>query len=74
MFCIVTWLWAGQRRVRGSAPGRSTQTHNQWTPDALLRGVKQPGREFDHSPSSSAEAGNEWISNSMACDGQPHLN
>ena len=37
-------------------------------------GLKQPGREYDHSPLSSPEVGNEWISNSMAGEGQLHLN
>jgi len=74
VFRIVTWLWAGQRRDRGSAPEKSTQTYNQERSDALLRGVKQPGRELDHSPPSGAEVGNEWISNSMVCEGQIHLN
>jgi hypothetical protein len=33
----------------------------QWVPRALSMGVKLPGREADHSPSSSAEVKNAWI-------------
>jgi len=33
---------------------------NQWIPGALSPGVKRPGREADHSPSSSAEMKNAW--------------
>jgi hypothetical protein len=32
----------------------------EWVPGALSLGVKRPGREADHSPSSSAEAKNAW--------------
>jgi hypothetical protein len=32
-----------------------TQPHIQWVPGALSLGVRQPGREADHSPPSSAE-------------------
>jgi hypothetical protein len=32
---------------------------------ALLRGLKQPGREVNHSSPSSAEAINEWRYNSL---------
>jgi hypothetical protein len=32
-----------------------TQPPVQWVPGALSLGVKQPGREADHSPPSSAE-------------------
>jgi hypothetical protein len=31
-----------------------------WVPGALSMGVKRPGREADHSPSSSAEVKNAW--------------
>jgi hypothetical protein len=34
---------------------RTTQPPIQWVPGALSLGVKRPGREADHSPSSSAE-------------------
>jgi hypothetical protein len=36
-----------------------TQPPVQWIPAALSLGVKQPGREADHSPPSSAEVKNE---------------
>jgi hypothetical protein len=32
----------------------------QWVPEALSLGVKQPGREADHSPPSSADV-KEWV-------------
>jgi hypothetical protein len=37
-----------------------TQPPIQWVPGALSLGVKRPGRETDHSPSSSAEL-KEWV-------------
>jgi hypothetical protein len=37
-----------------------TQPPIQWAPGALSLGVKLPGREADHSPSSSAEVKNAW--------------
>jgi hypothetical protein len=37
-----------------------TQPPIQWVPGALSLGVKQPGREADHSPPSSAEV-KEWV-------------
>jgi hypothetical protein len=33
----------------------------QWVPRVLSRGVKQPGREADHSPPTSAEVKKMWI-------------
>jgi hypothetical protein len=33
----------------------STQPPIQWVPGTLSLGIKRPGREADHSPSSSAE-------------------
>jgi hypothetical protein len=36
-----------------------TQPPIQWVPGAISLGVKRPGREADHSPSSSAEVKNE---------------
>jgi hypothetical protein len=36
----------------------------QWIPGALSLGVKRPGREVDHLPSSSAEVKNAWSYNS----------
>jgi hypothetical protein len=38
-----------------------TQLPSEWVPDALSRGVKQPGRETDHSPPTSAEVKKMWI-------------
>jgi hypothetical protein len=37
-----------------------TQSPIQWVPEALSLGMKQPGREADHSPPSSAEDKNAW--------------
>jgi hypothetical protein len=37
-----------------------TQPHIQWVPRALSLGVKWPGHEADHLPSSSAEV-KEWV-------------
>jgi hypothetical protein len=37
-----------------------TQTPIELVPEALTLGVKQPGREADHSPKSSAEVKNGW--------------
>jgi hypothetical protein len=37
-----------------------TQPPIQWVPGALSRGVKQLGREADHSPPSSVEVKNAW--------------
>jgi hypothetical protein len=37
-----------------------TQPPLQWVPEALSPEVKQPGREADHSPPSSAEGKNAW--------------
>jgi hypothetical protein len=37
------------------------QSTTQWTPKGSFPGVKRPGRESDHSPTSSAEVKNEWI-------------
>jgi hypothetical protein len=70
------WLRAGRPRGRSSCPGRCkifllstlsrsilwpTQPPIQCVPEALSPGVKQPRREADHSPSSSAEVKNTWI-------------
>jgi hypothetical protein len=44
-----------------STPGLGpTQPPIQWVPRALSLGVKWPGREVDHSPSSSAVVNNAW--------------
>jgi hypothetical protein len=37
-----------------------TQPPIQWVPEALSLGVKQPGREANHSPSSSEEVKKAW--------------
>jgi hypothetical protein len=37
-----------------------TQPPIQWVPGVLFPGIKWPGREADHSPSSSAEVKNVW--------------
>jgi hypothetical protein len=37
-----------------------TQPPIQWVPAAFSLGVKRPGREADHSASSSAEVKNAW--------------
>jgi hypothetical protein len=37
-----------------------TQPPIQWVPEDLSLGIKQPGREADHLPPSSAEV-NEWV-------------
>jgi hypothetical protein len=39
----------------------STQYPIQWIPGALSSGVKQPGREIDNSPQTSAEVKKMWI-------------
>jgi hypothetical protein len=64
------WLCARRPRVRSSSPSRvksflfstssiqalgPTQPPTQWVPGALSPGVKRPGREFDHSPPTSAK-------------------
>jgi hypothetical protein len=38
-----------------------TQPPIQWVTGALAPGVKQPGREADHSPPTSAKVQNTWI-------------
>jgi hypothetical protein len=38
----------------------SIQPPIQWVPGAISLGVKRPGREADHSASSSAEVKNAW--------------
>ena len=37
-----------------------TQPPIHWVPGAMPSRVKRPGRQFDHSPPSSAEVKNEW--------------
>jgi hypothetical protein len=70
------WLQAGQPMGGISSPGRvknflfstssrlalgPTQPTIQWAPGALSLGVKQSGREADHSPPASAEVKKMWI-------------
>jgi hypothetical protein len=71
------WLRDGQLRGRSSSPGREknflfsmlsrpvlgpTQLPIQWEPGgAVPPGVKQPEREADHSPLTSAEVKKTWI-------------
>jgi hypothetical protein len=38
-----------------------SQSPIQWVPGALSPGLKQPGREADHSPRNSAEVNKIWI-------------
>jgi hypothetical protein len=74
-------LRAGRPRGRSSSPGRmnnflfstssgpalvSTKPAIQWVPGALSLGVKRPGREADHSPSSSAEVSKMWLCTSTS--------
>jgi hypothetical protein len=73
---IATSYGAGRPRGRSSSPGtvknfllsrssrtalRPTQPPFQWVPGALSTGVKRSGREFYHSPPTSAEVKNMWI-------------
>jgi hypothetical protein len=69
------WLQAGRPRGRNSSPDRvknflfskssrptlgPTQPPIQWVPGALSPGMKQPGREADHSPPTSADVKKMW--------------
>jgi hypothetical protein len=69
-------LRAGRLMVRSLSPGRvknflfstssrtalePTQPPIQWVTGALSPGVKRPGREADHSPSTSMEVRKTWI-------------
>jgi hypothetical protein len=38
----------------------STHPFIQWVPGAITQGIKQSGREIDHSPPSSAEVKYVW--------------
>jgi hypothetical protein len=38
-----------------------TQHSIKWVPGAVSPGVKQPGREADHSPPTNAEVKKMWI-------------
>jgi hypothetical protein len=70
------WLRAGRPMVRSSSPNSVknflfskssrpalgfTQPPIQWVPGALSSGLKQPGREAEHSPPASAEVKKMWI-------------
>jgi hypothetical protein len=70
------WLLTGRPRSQSLSPGgvknsifstlsrpalRPTQPPIQWVPGALSPGVKQPGREADHSPPTGAEVKKMWI-------------
>jgi hypothetical protein len=70
------WLRAARPRGRSSSRGRVKnfsllqvfQTGSgvhpppiQWVPGDLSPGIKQPGREADHSPRTSAEVKKMWI-------------
>jgi hypothetical protein len=67
---IVTGYGLDDKRGRSSSPGRiknflfstssrlalgPTQPPTQWVPETLSPGVKQSGREADHSPPTSSE-------------------
>jgi hypothetical protein len=69
-------LRAGRPRGRSSSSGRvnnflisttstpalgPTQPPIQWVPGALSPGIKQLGRDTDHSPPTSAEVKKTWI-------------
>jgi hypothetical protein len=70
------WLRAGRLRGRSSNPGRvknfyfsssfrpalgPTQPLIQRVPGALSPGLKQAGRDADHSPETSAEVKKTWV-------------
>jgi hypothetical protein len=70
------WLLAKRPRGRSSSPGGGknfhfsmsprpalgfTQPPIEWELGALSPGVKRPGREADHSPTTSAEVKKLWI-------------
>jgi hypothetical protein len=74
------WLQAGRWRGESSSPGSiknflfsmssrpalgPTQPPVQWIPGAVSSGVKQPGREADHSPATSARVKKIWIYTSI---------
>jgi hypothetical protein len=46
----------------------TTQPPIRWIPGTLSPGIKQPGREADHSPASSAE-----VKNGEAIPALPHM-
>jgi hypothetical protein len=70
------WLRAGRQRGRSSSPGGisyilfstssrpalgSTQPPSQSVTGVLCRGLKQSGREIDHSPLTTSEVKKMWI-------------
>jgi hypothetical protein len=63
------WLQAGRPRGRSSSLGMVKNFHSsassrpaiQWVPGTISSEVKWPGREADHSPSTSAETKKMWI-------------
>jgi hypothetical protein len=69
---IVTRLWAGRSevqfpiRARDFTPLKNAQTSSGANPafssvgTVVLSGIKQPGQEVDHPPSSSAKVKNGW--------------
>jgi hypothetical protein len=72
--CIVTRLQVGSFPSRGKRYLSTktsrltlgcTQLPFQWVLEALSQGVKRPGREDDHSPTSSAKVKNGWSYTSM---------
>jgi hypothetical protein len=65
------WTFTENRDVNVRGNGRTARKPNvsfskhcqpliEWVPGALSLGLKQPGREADHSPPSSAEVKNAW--------------
>jgi len=55
---IATRLRAGRSGSRLAL--EPTHPPIQWIPGAISLGIKRPGREADHSPTSSAEDKNAW--------------
>jgi hypothetical protein len=58
------WFLAGARIFLFATASRQalvpTQPPIQWVPAANTPGIKRPGREADHSPSSSADVQSTW--------------
>jgi hypothetical protein len=61
MKCSPAGDWHYYEKASALGP---TQPPIQWVPEVISLGVKRPGREADHSPSSSAEFKNAWSYNS----------
>jgi hypothetical protein len=51
----LTYLTTASRTALGP-----THPPSQWVPGTLSLGIKRPGHEADHSPSSCAEVKDEW--------------